>query len=97
MRRFGEITETWNPVIGCLHACVYCVTEDSLVLTADLTWKPIRMVEVGEEIVGFSERQIRGYRYLEKAVVENKVKRKKRKVFLIKGEHTSIKATEDHL
>ena len=23
-RRFGEITETWNPVTGCLHACIYC-------------------------------------------------------------------------
>jgi len=23
-RRFGEITETWNPVIGCLHFCKYC-------------------------------------------------------------------------
>jgi len=24
LKRFGEITETWNPVIGCLHECVYC-------------------------------------------------------------------------
>ena len=23
-RKFGEITKTWNPVIGCLHACRYC-------------------------------------------------------------------------
>lgn len=21
---FGEITETWNPITGCLHDCVYC-------------------------------------------------------------------------
>jgi len=21
---FGEITETWNPITGCLHSCVYC-------------------------------------------------------------------------
>ncbi|MDH5688454.1 MAG: phage Gp37/Gp68 family protein, partial [Candidatus Bathyarchaeota archaeon] len=21
---FGEITETWNPITGCLHNCVYC-------------------------------------------------------------------------
>lgn len=97
MKRFGEITETWNPVIGCLHACVYCVTGDSLVLTADLIWKPIREIEVGEEVVGFSEQQTHGYRYLEKAVVINKVKRRKRRVFLVKGERTSIKTTEDHV
>jgi len=24
LRRFGDITETWNPVTGCLHDCVYC-------------------------------------------------------------------------
>jgi len=97
LKKFGEITETWNPVIGCLHSCVYCITGDSLVLTADLIWKPIKEIEIGEEIVSFSEQQSRGYRYFEKAVVTDKVKRKKRRVFLIKGEHASIRATEDHL
>ena len=24
LKRFSEITETWNPVTGCLHACRYC-------------------------------------------------------------------------
>ncbi len=23
-KMFGEITETWNPVIGCNHQCIYC-------------------------------------------------------------------------
>ncbi|PUA31236.1 MAG: hypothetical protein B9J98_07210 [Candidatus Terraquivivens tikiterensis] len=23
-RMLGEVTETWNPVIGCNHGCVYC-------------------------------------------------------------------------
>ncbi|MEM2054043.1 MAG: DUF5131 family protein, partial [Nitrososphaerota archaeon] len=23
-KTFGEITETWNPVIGCNHQCAYC-------------------------------------------------------------------------
>ncbi|MEM4982602.1 MAG: DUF5131 family protein [Candidatus Bathyarchaeia archaeon] len=22
--RFGEITYSWNPIVGCLHNCVYC-------------------------------------------------------------------------
>ncbi|RLG04189.1 MAG: hypothetical protein DRN54_01655 [Thaumarchaeota archaeon] len=96
MRRFGEITETWNPIIGCLHLCVYCVTGDTLVLTADFIWKPIREIKVGEELVGFSEQQKHGYRFLEKAVVTGKRKRIK-EVFLLRGENSSIKATEDHL
>jgi len=25
---FGEITETWNPITGCLHNCVYCWARD---------------------------------------------------------------------
>jgi len=25
---FGEITETWNPITGCLHNCVYCWAKD---------------------------------------------------------------------
>jgi len=95
-RKFGEITKTWNPVIGCLHSCVYCVTGDTLVLTADFIWKPIREIKVGEELVGFSEQQKHGYRFLEKAVVTGKRKRIK-EVFLLRGENTFIKATEDHL
>ena len=23
-RMFAEVTRTWNPVVGCLHECVYC-------------------------------------------------------------------------
>jgi len=23
-RMFKEVTKTWNPVVGCLHGCVYC-------------------------------------------------------------------------
>ncbi len=23
-RMFGEVTDTWNPVTGCMHGCVYC-------------------------------------------------------------------------
>ena len=67
-----------------------------MVLTADFIWKPIREIKVGEELVGFSEQQKHGYRFLEKAVVTGKRKRIK-EVFLLRGENTFIKATEDHL
>jgi len=23
-KMFGEVTDTWNPVTGCMHGCVYC-------------------------------------------------------------------------
>lgn len=25
---FGQVTDTWNPVIGCRHSCVYCWARD---------------------------------------------------------------------
>ncbi len=95
---FGEITDTWNPITGCLHGCVYCVTGDTLVLTTNFAWKPIKDIEVGEEIIGFTEEEVGGYRYFVKSRVILKIKRrKKKKVFLIKGEHSHVKASEDHI
>ena len=90
---------SWNPITGCLHNCVYCVTGDTLVLTSDFEWKPIRDIQVGDEIVGFSEYPLSGRnRYLVNAKVLAKVRRRKRKkVYLIKGEHGQVKATADHL
>ena len=44
-----------NPYRGCEHGCVYCVGPDTPVLYADMTWRPIGQVRVGDEIAGFDE------------------------------------------
>lgn len=40
MRKFGEITETWNPVIGCLHQCIYCWAKRLAAKLAELGVQP---------------------------------------------------------
>ncbi len=42
LRRFGEITETWNPVVGCLHACIYCWAKDYAIKLAGMGVQPYK-------------------------------------------------------
>ncbi len=44
-----------NPYRGCEHGCVYCLAPDTPVLYADMTWRPICDVRVGDELMGFDE------------------------------------------
>lgn len=46
---------TWNPITGCLHGCDYCLTPDTPVLMADLTWRPIGEIRPGDQVVAFDE------------------------------------------
>src|SRR5262249_16868359 len=41
-----------NPYRGCFHACVYCMSGDTLVAMADGTTKPLRDLRAGDEIYG---------------------------------------------
>ncbi len=54
-----EWTEaTWNPTTGCDRTspgCDHCLAPDTPVLMADMSWKPIGKVEVGDEVVSFTE------------------------------------------
>ncbi|GAB6856280.1 hypothetical protein JCM13591A_03850 [Microbacterium xylanilyticum] len=43
---------TINPYRGCSHACVYCVSPDTLILCGDGRQRPIRDLRVGDEIYG---------------------------------------------
>jgi len=43
---------TINPYRGCSHACVYCMHQDTLILMADGTARPISDVRVGDAIYG---------------------------------------------
>jgi DNA repair photolyase len=60
-----------NPYRGCEHGCVYCLGPDTPILHADMTWRPIGTVQVGDVLVGFDEEPVRGQtRKLRPAVVE---------------------------
>ncbi|WP_433585660.1 Rv2578c family radical SAM protein [Microbacterium hydrocarbonoxydans] len=43
---------TINPYRGCSHACVYCLSPDTLILCADGRQRPLRDLEIGDEIIG---------------------------------------------
>lgn len=47
---------TINPYRGCSHACVYCVSPDTLVLCADGRHRPISDLHIGDEIIGTERR-----------------------------------------
>ncbi len=51
---------TFNPITGCLHGCDYCLTPDTPVLMADLTWRPIGKVRSGDKVVAFDEHNAGG-------------------------------------
>jgi DNA repair photolyase len=60
-----------NPYRGCEHGCAYCLAPDTPVLHADLVWRPIGEVAVGDVLVGFDEEPAPGRtRKLRPAVVE---------------------------
>ena len=44
-----------NPYRGCEHGCIYCLHPDTPILYADMTWKPIGGVQVGDVLMGFDE------------------------------------------
>jgi DNA repair photolyase len=49
-----------NPYRGCEHACSYCLAPETPVLHADLVWRPIGEVKIGDALVGFDEHPQRG-------------------------------------
>jgi DNA repair photolyase len=44
-----------NPYRGCEHACSYCLAPETPILHADLTWRPLGEVRVGDALVAFDE------------------------------------------
>ena len=47
---------TVNPYRGCSHACVYCLSGDTLILMGDGRAKPLAEVRVGDTVYGTERR-----------------------------------------
>ena len=61
---------TINVYRGCSHACVYCLSGDTPVLTADGRLADLRDVRTGDVVVG-TERRGRYRRYVESTVLDH--------------------------
>ncbi|NNC12946.1 radical SAM protein [Planctomonas sp. JC2975] len=85
---------TINPYRGCSHACVYCLTPDTLILMADGRHKPLGEVKPGDTVMG--TRKDGAYRrYVPSAVMAAWATRK-RAFRITLSEGTEIVASGDH-
>jgi DNA repair photolyase len=85
-----------NPYRGCEHGCIYCLAADTLVLYADMTWRPIADVRPGDLLMGFDEYPQPGEtRKLRKATVEA-VRFSRRRTMRVITDRTQVFATPDH-
>jgi DNA repair photolyase len=85
---------TVNPYRGCSHACVYCLSPDTLVLMADGRQKPIGELQVGDEIIGTDRRG--AYRRYVRTTVEALWSTGKRAHRVTLADGTEIVASADH-
>lgn len=85
---------TVNPYRGCQHACVYCLSADTLVLCADGRQRRIDELTIGQEIIG-TEVQADYRRYVRSRVLARWTTRKRAyRVTLADG--TELTASGDH-
>ena len=85
---------TINPYRGCGHQCVFCLAPDTLILMADGSEKPLREVEVGDQIYG-TEAQGKHRRYV-RTTVEAKWPTRKRAYRVTLADGTVLTASGDH-
>ncbi len=85
-----------NPYRGCEHGCVYCVHPDTPILHADMGWRPIGEVRVGDVLFGFDEFPAPGRtRKFRPAVVEAVWWSRRPSVRLV-TERTEVVTTAEH-
>ena len=46
-----------NPYRGCGHKCAYCLHPDTIIQMADGSAKKLRDVQIGDDLIGFVERE----------------------------------------
>jgi DNA repair photolyase len=85
-----------NPYRGCNHGCSYCLAPDTPILYADMTWRPIGNVKVGDLLVGFDETVEPGLtRKFRRSVVEHVWWSRKPTLRLV-TEHAEVFTTAEH-
>ncbi|WP_460783796.1 intein-containing Rv2578c family radical SAM protein [Microbacterium tumbae] len=85
---------TINPYRGCSHACVYCVSPDTLILCADGRQRPLSALAVGDEIIGT---RVDGmYRRYVRTTIEAKWATRKAAYRILLADGTEIIASGDH-
>lgn len=89
---------THNAWRGCARvspACRFCLAPETRVLYADMTWRPIGEVRVGDELVGFTETPALGVnRVVERSVVEAVWRTEQPTVELTVGDRTIVASAE---
>ncbi|MGN7860765.1 intein-containing Rv2578c family radical SAM protein [Microbacterium sp. 22303] len=85
---------TVNPYRGCSHACVYCVSPDTLILCGDGRQRPLRDLDVGDEIYGT---EIHGaYRRYVRTRIQAKWATRKQAYRITLADGTELIASGDH-
>ncbi|WP_208321477.1 intein-containing Rv2578c family radical SAM protein [Microbacterium hydrocarbonoxydans] len=87
-------TWTINPYRGCSHACVYCLSPDTLILCADGRQRPLRELEIGDEIIGTEVRGV--YRRYVRTTIKARWSTRKQAYRVTLADGTSLIASGDH-
>lgn len=80
----------------CNARCTFCLRADTMILMADFTWKRIDGIEVGDMVIGFSEKAVKGEyaRYAPTRVT--KVMSRKDKTLRIEAGAARLNVTKEH-
>src|SRR5262249_55031156 len=85
-----------NPYRGCEHACPYCLAPETPVLYADLMWRPIGNVQVGDVLAGFDEYPLNGHPRRFRQSVVQAVWWSRRPTVRLVTEQTDVVTTAEH-
>ncbi|MFK4759593.1 intein-containing Rv2578c family radical SAM protein [Microbacterium sp. ZW T5_45] len=85
---------TINPYRGCSHACVYCVDPATLILCADGRQRPLRDLEIGDEVIGTEK--VGGYRRYVRTPILAKWPTRKPAFRVALADGTLLVASGDH-